>query len=167
MTTKAPWQIDPPQPAQRESILALLPRLADFDLPAGRNPRHLWEGDATLVREWFAGTAKNAHLLCACNAAGELGGIALFTLRPELLSDTPSAHLEALAVDQAFEGTGAASALMDACHEHAQRLGARSMTLHVFDNNQRALGLYQHKGYAPELHLCIKWFEQENDREEH
>ena len=37
--------------ADGNGLLELLPRLAEFDLPASRNPRHLWEGDAELVRQ--------------------------------------------------------------------------------------------------------------------
>jgi ribosomal protein S18 acetylase RimI-like enzyme len=155
-----PWQIGPARPDQHSRILALLPRLADFEIPAHREARHLWEADAAQIKEYFAGKTKHLHLLCASTGDDQIAGVAVFALRPELLTDAPSAHLEALAVDAAFEGRGVASALIDACHAAAQTLGARSMSLHVFDTNQRALRFYEHKGYKPELRRCIKWFEE-------
>ena len=33
-----------------DAILALMPRLADYDVPASRNPTHLWEHDAAMLR---------------------------------------------------------------------------------------------------------------------
>ena len=32
-----------------DAILALMPRLADYDVPESRNPRHLWEHDAEML----------------------------------------------------------------------------------------------------------------------
>lgn len=160
MTAKQTWRIAPPGPELRDHVLALLPRLADFELPKHRNPRDLWQGDASLIREWFAGKSE-LFLLCATAGDGELGGVALYGLRPDLLSDAPSAHLEALAVAREFEGRGAASALLDACHQDARQRGAQSMSLHVLDTNQRAFDLYRHKGYQSEMRRCIKWFEDE------
>lgn len=160
MGATQPWQIGPARPDQHSRILALLPRLADFEIPAQRESRHLWEADAAQITDYFAGKTNNLHLLCASTDDGQIAGVALFALRPELLTEAPSAHLEALAVDAAFEGRGVASALLDACHAAAQKLGARSMSLHVFDTNARALRLYEHKGYVPELRRCIKWFEE-------
>lgn len=160
MTAKKAWRIAPPEPELRDPVLALLPRLADFDIPSHRNSRDLWQGDAALIRKWFAGES-DLILLCATADDGRLGGVALYGLRPELMTDAPSAHLEALAVAPEFEGCGAASALLDACHQDARQRGARSMSLHVFDNNQRAFDLYRYKGYQSELRRCIKWFEDE------
>lgn len=39
----------------RDSILALLPRLAEFKLPKHRAPRELWNGDANMVKQWANG----------------------------------------------------------------------------------------------------------------
>jgi len=39
----------------RDSILALLPRLAEFKIPKHRAPRELWNGDANMVKQWANG----------------------------------------------------------------------------------------------------------------
>ncbi len=154
---KSHFDIRIPERALREDILALLPRLADFAIPPTRQPEHLWQGDAHLIEDWFADKTDGLHLYCAVDRSGVLAGVALFSQRPELLSDTPSAHLEALAVAKGFEGQGVGSALLATCHTRARELGARSMSLHVFDTNTRAQGLYARHGYETELRRCIKW----------
>ncbi len=142
-------------PADLEAILALLPRLAAFDVPARRNPRHLWEGDAEIVCRWARGEAPDRQVLVAV-VSGEVRGVSVVTLRPELLSGEPSAHLEAFAVHERAEGAGIGSRLLAAAEREARKSGARSMTLHVFKANARALAVYEKNGYEPEVLRCIK-----------
>lgn len=151
------WHIAEPGQEMRAPIMALLPRLAAFELPSQRNPEDLWRSDAAMMDRWFDGAAPDVRVLAATDDQNALAGIAMLSLKPELLSQAPSAHLEALAVAPDFEGRGVGSALLDACHARARDEGARSITLHVFDTNHRANQLYHRKGYAPELHRCIKW----------
>lgn len=138
-----------------EAMLALMPRLADYDVPESRNPRHLWEHDAEMMRNWLAGDAE-----CLVHAAvdndDKVLGFTMVTLRPELLSHEPSAHLEAIALDTAAEGRGIAAALLAAAEASARTHGACSMTLHVFAVNKRARRLYERAGYDGELMRYIK-----------
>jgi len=133
------------------AVLALMPRLADFDIPPARKPEHLWEHDAELLREWLRDEAEDCYVFVADAGAGGVVGMAMYRLRPELLSDEPSAHLEAIAVDRAAEGQGVAARLLVACEEDARRRGALSMTLHVFACNLRARAFYDRSGYDGEL----------------
>lgn len=142
-------------PADGEGLLALLPRLAAFDLPESRNPRHLWEGDAELVRQWIDGEAPACRIHIAVDEQTVVG-LAVVTLRPELLSKAPSAHLEALAVAAGYEGRGLGHGLLAAAEKDALEGGAESMTLHVFAVNERARGLYEKAGYLGELMRYIK-----------
>ena len=157
MSTTTSWHIDTPGPEHREVILRLFPRLATFELPSHREPQHLWKDDADLFEQWCAGDAPHVRVLVARDDDASLAGVAMFSLGPEKFNGEPSAHLEALAVSDGHEGRGVGSALIDACHARARDEGARSMTLHVFDNNRRARQLYQRKGYATEVLRCVKW----------
>ncbi len=138
-----------------DAMLALMPRLADFDVPESRNPGHLWEHDAEMMRRWLRGEAE-----CLVHAAVDeddsLLGFTMVSLRPELLSHEPSAHLEAIALDLAAEGRGIAKALLDVAEAAARAHGAQSMTLHVFAVNKRARRLYERAGYDGELIRYIK-----------
>lgn len=137
-------------------MLALMPRLASFDLPASRTPEHLWRDDAALLQQWSGGKADNCLVNVAVDSANTVLGFALVSLRPELLSHEPSAHLEAIAVAQSAEGIGVGKALMTVSEETAKAHGAQTITLHVFANNKRARRLYERAGYDGELMRYIK-----------
>ena len=138
-----------------DAILALMPRLADYDVPKSRNPRHLWEHDAEMLRQWLRGEAE-CLVHVAIDDEDNVLGFAMTTLRPELLSHEPSAHLEAIALDPVAEGRGVAKALLAATEATAHAHGAQTMTLHVFSVNDRARRLYERAGYDGELMRYIK-----------
>lgn len=139
-----------------KQALALLPALADFDVPQYRNPDHLWQGDAKLFEQYLAGDTPDTHALVAIDNNANVHGIAIYTLKKELLSSEPSAHLEVLAVDATCRRLGIGRALIDATEAKAKKQGATSLTLHVFANNLRARGLYQSVGFKEELLRCYK-----------
>ena len=138
-----------------DAILALMPRLADYDVPKSRNPKHLWKHDAEMLRQWLRGET-DCIVHVAVDVDDRVLGFAMTTLRPELLSHEPSAHLEAIALDPAAEGRGVAKALLAATEASAHAQGARTMTLHVFSVNERARRLYERAGYDGELMRYIK-----------
>ena len=88
-------------------------------------------------------------------------GVTMVTLRPEMLSHLPSAHLEAIAVAEIAEGRGVGKALMEAAEVGARERGALSMSLHVFSTNERARRVYKRAGYDEEMIRCIKPFAED------
>jgi len=158
MSESATFRIVTAQPSEHDQILELFPALASFDVPENRNPRHLWEGDADMLRDWAAGTRPDCFVLVARDDGSGLVGAAMVSMREELLSHNPSAHLEAIVVAARAQRRGIASALLQAAEAQAQELGAKSMTLHVFANNERARSLYEKSGYDGELIRYIKSF---------
>ena len=149
------FQVIDADASHSDAVLALMPRLADYDVPKSRNPKHLWEHDANMFRQWLRGEAE-----CIVHVAVDIDdkvlGFAMTTLRPELLSHEPSAHLEAIALDPVAEGRGVAKALLAATEASAYSKGAQTMTLHVFSVNERARRLYERAGYDGELMRYIK-----------
>jgi ribosomal protein S18 acetylase RimI-like enzyme len=137
-------------------ILALMPRLAAFELPPERTPEDLWRGDAEVLRAWGAGGLPGCIIFVAVDPAEGILGVAMAQLREELLSHEPSAHLEILAVRADAEGRGIGGALVQATEREARARGALSMTLHVFSTNARARAVYERHGYAGELIRYIK-----------
>lgn len=144
-------KIRPAAQADIDSILALMPRLADFDVPARRNPEHLWMSDADVLRAWAKGDRRDCFVQVAESEDGRIAGFSLVSLRPELLSHAPSSHLEAIAVAPGFERQGIGQRLLDAAEREAQQQGAESMTLHVFAVNDRARAMYEKAGFDGEL----------------
>lgn len=136
-------------------MLALMPRLADFDIPKGRQPEHLWSDDAALLQRWLAGAAPEC-LVQVAELDGRIAGFTISTLRPEPLSHEPSAHLEAIAVAADAEGRGIGKSLLQSAEVNALKHGAQTMTLHVIATNSRARSLYESNGYSGELLRYIK-----------
>ncbi len=142
--------------ADGDAMLALMPRLSEFEIPESRNPEHLWRDDAALLRKWIAGDADDCLVHVAEDDGGVILGLTLVRLRPEALSHEPSAHLEAITVAKEAEGKGMARALLDAAEEEAERHGAKTMTLHVISTNTRARRFYERSGYDGEMIRYIK-----------
>jgi ribosomal protein S18 acetylase RimI-like enzyme len=139
-----------------DAILALMPRLAAFDVPESRNPVDLWRSDAAMLQRWLDGEAAECFVHVAIDDTQEMLGFTLVSMRPELLSHEPSAHLEAIVVAADAEGMGVGQALLEAAESEARTRGAQTMTLHVFARNTRARGFYEHSGYNGELLRYIK-----------
>ena len=154
-------RIEEADPADCEEILTLFPRLASFDVPNNRNPDHLWSGDAKLLRLWASDGKENCMVHVAKNDEAAIVGVTMVTLNPELLSRSPSAHLEVIAVAESAEGQGVAKELMAAAEAGARNRGANSMTLFVFSRNARARRVYERAGFDEELIRCIKPFEDD------
>ena len=136
----------------------LLPELADFDVPERRDPRDLWAGDLALAREVIAGERTDAF--CEVARSSDDGAVLatiLVSVRKDLLSGAPSAHLEAIAVSPRARGGGLGAQMLERAEQVARDAGAQSLSLHVFGRNERARGLYAKFGYDEELIRCVKW----------
>jgi ribosomal protein S18 acetylase RimI-like enzyme len=149
------FQIRDAQSSDGDQMLAMMPRLAAFDVPESRNPEHLWRDDAKLMQSWLDGDTEDCLVQVAVDDAKVLG-FTLVRLRPELLSHAPSSHLEAIAVSDSAQGKGVGLALLDAAEDNARSHGAESMTLHVFASNSRAREFYERNNYTGELLRYIK-----------
>jgi ribosomal protein S18 acetylase RimI-like enzyme len=149
------YQIRQAQSSDGDRMLAMMPRLAAFEVPESRNPQHLWRDDAKLMQRWLDGEADDCLVQVAVDDA-EILGFTLVRLRPELLSHVPSSHLEAIAVSASAEGKGVGLALLNAAEDNARNHGAESMTLHVFASNARAREFYERNSYTGELLRYIK-----------
>lgn len=152
-------QVRPAVPADEPAILDLLPQLADFPLPPQRTPGPLWQSDAKLAGQVLRGGAPASFLDVLVTPSDAVVGLVLFTLRPELLSKAPSAHLEAIVVHPDVRRQGWGRHLMHHCETRVRALGAESLTLHVFHRNERAKALYQAQGYDLELIRAVKWLD--------
>ena len=139
-------------------MLELFPRLASFDLPDNRNPKHLWADDARMLTDWAAGSRDDCFVHVAKDEDGQVLGVAMVTLNPELLSHAPSAHLEALVVADNAQGQGVGGSLLAAAEEDARQRGALSMSLHVFARNHRARSVYERTHFVGRLMRYIKPF---------
>ena len=111
-----------------------------------------------MLREWSDGKRDDCLVYVARDEDDSLLGMAMVTLREELLSHNASSHLEAIVVDKKAEGRGVGGALLTAVEEGACERGAKSMSLHVFARNARARQIYERSGFDGELIRYIKSF---------
>ena len=151
--------IRPATPKDQARLLELLPLLADFDIPQARKPEDLWLGDVPLLKAVLAGNTDQSFLDVAVNEEDYVLGLALITMREELLSHTPSAHLEAIVVSPEARGMGLGRTLLQHTEAAVKKRGANSLSLHVFNKNQRAKSLYTSHGFDNELIRAIKWLD--------
>lgn len=140
-------------------LMRMLPELADFEIPEHRDPKDLWQGDGKLLIDVLDRNAPDSFVEVAVDAAETIQGVILVTLREELMSHAPSAHLEAIVVAPPARGQGLGKKLLAHAETMAKAAGATSLSLHVFANNVRARALYDHEGYDSELIRAIKWFD--------
>ncbi len=152
-------KLRPATPEDEAAILTMLPQLADFPIPPRRTPEQLWQGDATLASRVLNDAAPASFLDVLVTHSNAVVGLVLVTLRPELLSHTPSAHLEAIVVRPDHRGRGLGKWLLAHCETRVRTLGANALTLHVFDRNERAKSLYVRQGYDLELVRAVKWLD--------
>ena len=137
-------------PADTSQILALLPRLADFEVPEHRLAEDLWNGDKAMIELWSKGGRPDVDVAVA-TIDNRIVGIAIISAKAEMLSGLPSAHLETVAVAADAEGNGIGTALMHETEKMAMERGANCISLHVFSANTRARALYERHGYTGEL----------------
>ena len=70
-------------------ILALLPLLADFDIPEKRRAEDLWSADAKLAADILSDRAASAFIDVAEDSNGDIAGVIMVSLCEELLSHAP------------------------------------------------------------------------------
>ena len=149
----------PAEPDDYDALLKLLPQLADFDIPVRRFANNLWEGDAQLLKSVLDKETQVTFADIAVDSGNQIAGLILVTMRDEILSHEPSAHLEAIVVSPSARGQGLGRRLLQRAEDRVKELGAKTLTLHVFANNQRARSLYRSHGFDEEMLRCIKWFD--------
>jgi ribosomal protein S18 acetylase RimI-like enzyme len=146
-----PLSIRPARHDDEAFLLSLLPRLADFPLPAWRTAGEIARCDRWILLEALHGRIEHAAVLVAeLSPGGERAGYAFATTKHDYFTRTAHAHVEVIAVTPEAERRGVARTLMDAIEEWARRRGYRHVTLNVFDRNTRAKALYDGLGYEAE-----------------
>ena len=89
--------------------------------------------------------SKDMHLWTAV-AGDEPVGMGWIELRQR--ASGTSAWINDISVDADHRGRGLGRGLLDALHDAARDLGARSMALNVFGDNATAIRLYETSGYV-------------------
>ncbi|MEM7332232.1 MAG: GNAT family N-acetyltransferase [Chloroflexota bacterium] len=150
-------KIRPATPTDIDSIMTLMPRLAEFELPENRKPEYFWQEDAKVLQEWATGEKSNVFVLVGVDEREKILGVTIVSMGDEFFSHEPSAHLEVVTVAKEADGSGLGRRLIVASEAEAKKRGALSMSLHVVKNNHRARHVYEKIGYTEELIRAIKF----------
>jgi ribosomal protein S18 acetylase RimI-like enzyme len=146
-----PLTIRPARHDDEAFLLSLLPRLADFPLPAWRTAEEIARGDRPILLEALHGRLEHAAILVAeLSPGGERAGYVFATTKHDYFTRAAHAHVEVIAVTPEAGRRGVARVLMQAIEQWAGRRGYRHVTLNVFDRNARARALYDSLGYEAE-----------------
>jgi len=146
-----PLTIRPARHDDEAFLVSLMPRLADFPLPAWRTADEIARGDRPILLDALHGKVEHSAILVAeLSPGGERAGYVFATTKHDYFTRLAHAHVEVLAVEAGAERRGVARALMAAIEEWARRRGHTWLTLNVFDRNTRAKALYDALGYEPE-----------------
>lgn len=142
-------------PADRPFLDTLATRLADFPLPPGRSAGEIADGDRRALNEALDAPPEGSTLFVAELDGEPAGCLLMWTLR-DYFSQEWHAHISVVAVTRAVEGRGVGRALMAHAETWARERGHRSITLSVFDGNERARALYDRSGYLTEMRRMVK-----------
>ena len=142
-------------PADREFLLALADRLADFPHPSWRSREEIADGDRQALKDALEHPTADRDLFVAELDGAHAGCLLMWTLE-DYFAHVRHAHVSVLAVTRAAEGCGVGSALMQHAERWARDRGHDRITLSVFDGNDRARALYARQGYRHEMHRLVR-----------
>ena len=141
--------------ADREFLVGIADRLADFDQPVWRTREEIADGDRRALVDALDHPAPDRDLFIAEMDGTRAGCLLMWTLE-DYFANLRHAHVSVLAVTRDAEGRGVGRALMERAERWARERGYRRITLNVFDSNHRARALYERTGYAPETRRYVK-----------
>ena len=142
-------------PADRDAILALVPRISASSTPSHRSPDETRAADLRAVGETLGGDSPDACVLVA-DDDGRIVGFVHLQTEVDYYSNRPIGHVADLAVNPEAEGRGVARALMAAAEDWARARGHAWLDLNVGPGNERARTLYERLGFAVEWTRYVK-----------
>src|SRR5512138_1383003 len=130
--------IRPCLPADLETILALVTRFSEFDLPDWRSVYEIDRANRLSLQKALEEPEPGAAILVAEDETqGPVGFIHLET-QVDYFSGEKHGYVSDLAVSKSLEGRGVGRILLEAAEVWARSNGYRLLTLHVFSANARA-----------------------------
>lgn len=151
MPPESRFRLRPATDEDRLAVLALAERVADFDPPSWRTRQEIGQADFPELEAYFREMPNGSDLTIAFSDDAVAAGIVLTRLEEDFFTGAITAHLSVIAVAKDCVGKGLGSQLLRHSEEWAKSRGAKVLTLHVFDRNERAKGLYEARGFVPEM----------------
>lgn len=132
-------------------ILGLVPRFAEFPLPAWRKRHVCIDGIRKDLMHHLDDQPANSFLFVAEDDSGERVGFIHLQKTQDYFTGQTNCHISDLAVPPRHEGRGVAIALLAHAETWAREHRCALITLSVFPGNERARALYQAAGFDTDL----------------
>lgn len=156
MKTNSHIQIRTASLDDREFIISLLPRLAEFGPPPWRATSGMLDTDIRVLNQTLVNpSADTAFFIAADDQGGPLGFIHLEAGR-DYYNHKAHGHIANLIVSPEAEGRGVGRLLLNKAEEWARAQGFRWLTLSVFEQNTRAREVYERFGFGPDIMKYVK-----------
>jgi ribosomal protein S18 acetylase RimI-like enzyme len=138
------------------AVLALVPRLRAFQPSSTlRSPEALDAGEQRTLRRFFSENPADARLWVA-EDEGEVVGMAYAQRGVDYFTEEAHGHLGILAVAEHAEGRGIGRALLETVEQWSRDAGFRFLSLNVFADNARAIGVYEKGAYRADFVRYVK-----------
>jgi GNAT superfamily N-acetyltransferase len=141
--------------ADRDFVVDMARRFADFGPPPWRTAAEVVGGEVRCLDAFFDGGLQGATLLVA-DLDGRPAGFAFLEHHTDYFTGERHGHLGMIAVGAPFEGRGAGAGPLGAAEGWGRRQGYAKLTLNAFEGNARARRAYERAGFAVETVRYVK-----------
>jgi GNAT superfamily N-acetyltransferase len=149
-------RIRPAQPGDREAILALVPRLAEFGPPPWRDADTMTVAIRRVLSSVLADPPPDSAVFVAENGRDGLLGFTHLETAIDYFTLLPHGHISDLVVAPNGEGRGIARALIETAERWARDRGYPTLTLNVFTENHHARAVYRRLGFGEDTMRYVK-----------
>lgn len=156
MSRKPRLNIRRAEQKDREWILPLVSRMHEFGPPPWRPLEQMDQAVQESIDTGLTEQPAGSAVLVAESLDGTPLGFIHLQTDSDFFTREAHGHVSDIIVTEQGEGRGVGRALMQAGEDWARRKGHRLLTLNVFGDNTRAVGLYKRLGYRPDLTKMVK-----------
>lgn len=149
-------RIRPAEKSDKEFVLSLVPRLAEFGPPAWRDAAQMTGVDERVLDDKFVNQPAGTYIFIAEDETGASLGFIHLQTGTDYYNSEAHGHVADIIVAPAGEGRGVGRALMEKGEQWARNRGFRWLTLSVFAQNVRARELYARFGYGEDIMKYVK-----------
>lgn len=142
--------------ADKDFIISLVPRLAEFGPPPWRDAAQMNAVDAEVLAGRLDQRPPGTAVFVAEDEAGVRLGFIHLQTDTDYYTREEHGHVGDIVVTPEGEGRGVGRALLEKGEEWARAQGFRWLALHVFAQNRRAREVYRRLGYGEDMLKCVK-----------
>jgi GNAT superfamily N-acetyltransferase len=137
------------------AVRALVPRLVDFGPPPWRDSAEMTEADLSVIVNALTSSSDDPAIFVA-EIDGQVVAFVHVCSIEDYYRRRPHGHVADLVVAQTAEGMGIGKRLLEQAEMWARGQSFDWLSIAVFEENVRALALYEKVGYRKDITRLIK-----------